>query len=347
MPGRAPSIWWFAAGYFACYVPYSAGTKALSKGLIPGLDGPVSGFVLLPATVIASLVGMLAFLGVTGWWRHATRHRVGPWSIPGPTRLTALSGLGTAAIIGTTTLAYTFSGVSIVFMMLLMRGGVLILAPVVDALGGRRRQWFSWVALGLSLAALVVAFAEDGGFALSLIAVVDVAVYLGSYLLRLRLMTAKAKSTDPSANLRYFVEEQLVAAPAVLVLLGGVALLGGGDVAAELRRGFTDFLWGAGGGFALAIGLLSQGTGICGGLILLDKRENTFCVPVNRSSSILAGVVAAGLLTLTLGHPAPSAHQLAGAGLILVAIAFLSLPPLLAGRRGTGRAQPKNTPSPE
>ena len=26
-----PSIWWFAFGYFACYAPYSALTKYLSK----------------------------------------------------------------------------------------------------------------------------------------------------------------------------------------------------------------------------------------------------------------------------------------------------------------------------
>ncbi len=45
-----------------------------------------------------------------------------------------LSGLGTAIIIGTTTLAFTFTGVSILFALLLMRGGVLIIAPTVDLL---------------------------------------------------------------------------------------------------------------------------------------------------------------------------------------------------------------------
>ena len=41
------SIWGLAFGYFAFYVPYSATTKALSKGLIPGSD-PISGFEILP-----------------------------------------------------------------------------------------------------------------------------------------------------------------------------------------------------------------------------------------------------------------------------------------------------------
>jgi len=37
----------------------------------------------------------------------------------------------TAGIIGTTTLAYTFEGVSIVFVMLLMRGGVLLIIAAI------------------------------------------------------------------------------------------------------------------------------------------------------------------------------------------------------------------------
>ena len=35
-----------------------------------------------------------------------------------------------------------------------------------------------------------------------------------------------------------------------------------------------------------------------GPLVLLDARENTFSVPVNRGSSVLAGVVATTLLSL-------------------------------------------------
>ena len=119
-------IWSFAFGYFACYVPYSALTKALSKGLVPGMDGgAVSGFTLLPVSVAASTVGMLTCLTVARWWRFAGRRELFGVVVPWPGRWTFLSGLCTAAIIATTTLSYTFSGVSIVFVMLLMRGGVL------------------------------------------------------------------------------------------------------------------------------------------------------------------------------------------------------------------------------
>ncbi|TNF24566.1 MAG: hypothetical protein EP329_24675 [Deltaproteobacteria bacterium] len=347
MKREAPSIWWFAFGYFAAYAPYSALTKAVSKGLLPGMTGGVSGFTMLPATVIASLVGMMVFLTAMGWWKHATKHKVLGFEVPGPTKLTFASGLCTAVIIGTTTLAYTFSGVSIVFMMLLMRGGVLIIAPIVDATSGRKTKWFSWVALLLSLGALVVAFSEHGGYAITIVAAIDVAAYLAGYFFRLRIMSSKAKSPDPAANIRYFVEEQMVGTPAVLVTLAIVALIGEGDVMLEVREGFTTFLTQSDViGYAIVIGLLSQGTGIFGGLILLDKRENTFCVPVNRSSSILAGVVAAWLLTWLLGNPPPSGYQMAGAGLIILAIAFLSVPPLLARPKAAATAAQAQAPAP-
>jgi hypothetical protein len=42
-------------------------------------------------------------------------------------------------------------------MMLLMRGGVLAIAPIADLVGGRVVRWFSWVALALSAMAMAAA----------------------------------------------------------------------------------------------------------------------------------------------------------------------------------------------
>lgn len=67
-------IWVWAAGYFACYAPYSALTKALSSGHDgqAGLDG----VALLPLSTLASLLGMAAFMLATGWWRAASQRTV-------------------------------------------------------------------------------------------------------------------------------------------------------------------------------------------------------------------------------------------------------------------------------
>ncbi len=327
------TIWAFAFGYFACYAPYSALTKALTRGLLPSMARPLAGFELLGPSVLAGTVGMVLFLWLSGWWRSASRRRFGNRELPVPRRATLLSGLCTAGIIGTTTMAYTFEGVSIVFVMLLMRGGVLVIAPIVDALSGRTTRWYSWAGLLLSLGALLVAFAERGGYDITLLCALDIALYLGCYFLRFRFMSAKAKSRDPEVNKRYFVEEQMVASPAlllVLLLLGAMPLPAPFDaIGAGFAHIWSTPVWPE----AILVGLLSQGTGIFGTLVFLDARENTYSVPVNRSSSILAGVVASYSLHLLFGASPPSTHQLLGAALVIGAILMLTVPPALAKAR--------------
>ena len=90
---------------------------------------------------------------------------------------------------------------------------------------------------------------------------------------------------------------------------------------------------------ALLVGLLSQGTGIFGGLILLDKSKNTYSVPVNRASSVLAGLVASYLLVWTLGMRAPGASEWWGALLIIAAILFLTLPVIVEKQRKAAAAR--------
>lgn len=323
-PKGSLRIWGYAFGYFACYAPYSALTKIVSQGRLPGMTRVATGFELLPLTTMTSLVGMLAFLSATGWWRYASHRVVLGRSVPFPGRWTALSGVATAAIIATTTLAYTFSGVSIVFMMLLMRGGVLVLAPIVDAVTRRPVRLTSWIALGLSMAALLAAVGDGSSYDLTLVAGIDVAVYLAGYFFRLRFMSHMAKTDDRETSVRYFVEEQMVATPVIVLFLGALAWIGHGETMLEVRRGFTG-IWGSDAVTAsIVIGLLSQGTGIFGALILLDGRENAFCVPVNRASSVIAGVLASWSLAMLGYAHGIATSEVIGAGFIFAAIAVLA-----------------------
>jgi len=334
------TIWLFAFGYFACYAPYSALTKALSKGLLPSMGHhSLSGFAVLPVSVAASAIGMLVFISAMRWWKHATHGVVFGRSVPRPTRWTFLSGLATSAVVATTTLAYTFDGVSSVFVMLLMRGGVLILAPIVDSISKRSVRWFSWAGLALSLLALLVAFSEEAlsgnsdAYDITLICAIDVGIYLAAYFVRLRFMSRLAKSEQSNANLRFFVEEQMVATPSLLLALAIGALVGQGEILAEVRRGFAEAASSPVLAELILVGILSQGTGIFGGLILLDRRENTYCVPVNRCSSVLAGVIASYLLVALFSERTPSPYELVGASLILVAILALTIPPMMEKAR--------------
>lgn len=333
------SIWWWAFGYFAAYAPYSALTKALSDGKI---GAKVPGNTILPMSTLASFLAMVAFLYFTGWWKSAGRKQFGSLSIPFPTRWTALSGLCGATILTTTTLAYTISGVSIVFMMLLLRGGVLMIAPVVDAISRRPVKWPSWVATGLTLSSLLVTMiGRDESFALPFLAVLDVSAYLLAYFIRLRFMSKLAKSDSVEVTRRYFVEEQLVSTPAAFLGLAILAIIGGGGEFDNIRRGFIEFPFTPQVFWAIAIGVLSQGTGIFGALVLLDKRENTFSVPVNRASSMLAGVVATlSLWALGIGKVLDWREAI-GAGLVISAIVVLSLPSLLKKKQPPEAVEPR------
>ena len=308
-------IWWLALGYFTFYVPYSFLIKIVTNRFWPGVDETVSGYRLLPGVVVAVALLLPLIITYQGWWKYATRR---------PHALVILSGLGTAIIIGTTMLAFAFTGVSIIFALLLMRGGVLILAPMVDLLYRRRVRWFSWVAFGFTVPALLVALIDVNNYSLTPLAALTVGAYLSGYLLRIPCFTNMAKVQDDETTCRYFVEEAMAAIFFLITIPVVFAVFGQGEMISELRRGFFDL----GGGDvaipALLIGSLYAALYCFGTLIYLDCRENTFCIPLNRSSSLLAGVVASFGLALLFGFGAPSQTQLASAAMIVVALLFLS-----------------------
>jgi protein-tyrosine-phosphatase len=309
-------IWWFAAGFLLFYTPYAALSKAVTSGLVPGVAKGLLGLQILPAAILGTVLTVPLIITLVGWWKYA--------GVPG--REIALSGLGLALIIGSTTVAFTFHGISIVLALILMRGGLLIMAPLIDAMFGRRVRWFSWAALTLSLAGLAVSLVAAKDYSLPLLAALNLAVYLTGYALRTPLMTKLAKVRDQDITRRYFVREVLVTIVLLPLIPAVMAFTGSGPTALALREGFTTF-W----SMPLAtllpivmIGVFYASHNIFGTLIYLDGRENTFCVPLFCSASFLAGFSAVSLLSLLAGIAAPPPSQLIAAGIILTALLFLS-----------------------
>jgi hypothetical protein len=299
-------IWAFGLGYFAFYAPYSGLTKALTSGRLPGVPAGISGLEIVPATIAGTIAAVVLMLTLLGWWRHAL----------GITAPVILSGFATALIIGCTTLLYTFDGVTIVLALLLMRGGVLIMAPLMDLLFARKVRWFSWVAVAVAVLAVVTSVSAAGDYAFSYAAAITLALYLTGYLVRLSIMTRCAKVEDPARTLRYFVQELVVAMLFLVVLSAAMAL-----VMPEVRAGYTTFWFEHRAAVvpALFIGALYAGLFVFGTLIYLDRRENSFCIPVNRGSSVLAGLVSAFTLGMT-----PPTSQLVSTALIVLALMLLS-----------------------
>ena len=316
------SIWALGFGYFVFYTPYSGLTKALSNGLLSGMPGPLSGFELLPVSALATVAGIYGFITVMRWWGYATHRRVFGLSIPVPTRSTFLSGLCMATIIGATTLAFSISGASILFVLVLLRGGVLIIGPIVDATRARRVRWFSWSAMAVSLGSVIVVLADVRNYELRLVAVLDVAAYLAAYFVRFQIMTRLAKTNDRDVTLRYFVEEQMVATPLLATALAIMAAFG--PRAMEFRAGFFD-IWRTGSAVpVILVGVFYAALMLCTTFIFLDRRENTFCIPMHCGASMMSGVVASGVLAYLYHQSPPSSAQYASTAWIVLALAFLS-----------------------
>lgn len=324
------SIWLLGVGYFAFYLPYAALTKATTQGYATG--GPVSGFIILPVSVLTTALLLYLFATAMGWWRLLDQRQVYGRSIPVPRKASLISGIATAVIIVTTTLAYSFAGISIVFMMVLMRGGVLVIARVTDAAARRVVHWYSAVAMMLTFAALFAIFAENGGYQITLIAALDVAAYLTGYICRFQVMQRITKSRNRRERFKYLTEELAVAMPVLVLGLVLLAIIGANDMMLEVRAGFLGFWTDSATPFAVLIGLCYASLYICGTLIYIDPREYTFCVPVNRASSILSGVAAAYLLAYLTDHATPSGYQFVGAGLLISGLMVLAIGVRRAGK---------------
>ncbi|HET6975903.1 MAG TPA: hypothetical protein VFI24_06255 [Pyrinomonadaceae bacterium] len=317
-------IWALGLGYFFSYTPYSGLTKALSNGLFSGTHGPVKGPVLLPISAIATVVGMWGFITVMGWWKYAGRREFFGYRIPFPRKLTFLSGICMATIMGTTTLAFTFGGLSIVLVLVLLRAGTLIIAPIVDFIVGRRVRWFSWTAMVVSLSAVLIALSDASSYTLTIAAIIDVAAYLAAYFFKLQFMSRLAKTEQREASLRYLVEEQMVASPLLVIALVVMAIIGYGDIMLGFRTGLTTFVTTPGAVFAALVGLCYAALCVCTSLIFLDRRENTFCMPMHCGSSMLAGFAASVILALVYNQAMPTTAQNVSSSLLIVALGFLS-----------------------
>lgn len=323
--------------YAMAYLPYVILTRMMATTPASGLDRPLTGLEIMPAMIFTGGVCTFLFIWLSGWGKDVTRVPVFGVQVPLADRWTALSGVCTAVILFSVPLSYTFVEVSVPFIQLLMRGDLLIIAPLVDVAAGRRVRWFSWTALALVAAAMIIGFRARGLY-LPPLAIFTVVIYTIAYFCRLWIMTKVAKSDDPALLRRYYSEEKIVAFPLALAMLAVVTLIGGTGQAAELRLGFVD-IWSKPEVVYIAItGLMVCLTGIFSGLILLDRRENSFCVPLERSASILAGIIGSVVLAWAWGTKLPTAAEFLGAVLLIVAITVLSLGPRIGRKRAYAEA---------
>jgi protein-tyrosine-phosphatase len=313
-------------GYFLWYTPYAALAKGTSDGLLPGLDQPIGGLVLLPAHVMGQMAAMAVFVLVSRWWRYAGRRPIAGRQVPFPSRFTGESAFWQGFIVLATTLAFTFRGASIVFILVLMRIGRLIIAPSWDLIRRRKIHWYSAAALTLCMVSAIIAITDVNSYTLTFGAMLTLCLYWLGYINRFRIMSVHAKTGDLKIDRRYFIEEHMGTPFMMLLLVGIPALIGQGTWMEALRVGFTSFLTTPAVIPALLIGVFYEALFIMTSLIYLDRREFSFGMPVSVSASLLAGVVASIGLGGLYGAPLPSASAYLAAVIVICAALLLSYP---------------------
>jgi protein-tyrosine-phosphatase len=310
-------LWLFALGYFVAYIPYVTLARAMTQGYLG--RQPVSGFDILPVTMLGTTLTIPPLVALIGGFHFANVRRIACFDIPFPKLDTVISGIAFAVIIATTTMAYTFAGISIVLALVLMRGGVLVIAPVTDAVAGRRVDQYSWIAFALSLGAVALALLQVGTYTLTGPALVNLALYLSGYIVRLKMITRHAKDIDEAVNRRFLAEECIVAMTALVLAAAVILLVRGCSQAWTPERTFALLADGPVLASALFTGVAYGSFGICATLIYLHPLENTFAVPINRGASVLSGIVASMLLTWLCNEPPVKTATFVSASLIVLA----------------------------
>lgn len=339
---------WLAFGYFATYLLYTIVVKALSLRPIQ-IQESIPALSLLPGVAIGASCVVCMTILATGQWR-ATREQFANWQDPPiPWIQLVLSGVATALIVATTTLSYGFVGVTILLALVMMRAGVLVMSPLLDALFNRRIHWYSVLSLLLALCAVLSVSVYSTKGAIDKFVIANLILYLTGYAIRLYVINKNSKTLCFHATSRYFVLEQLFCYPTLIGMLLLAACIGEGEIARTLQKGWTEVFsvdgWGS-----IVVGVLYGSLFVFGTMIYLDWRENTFCIALNRSASLMSGIVASVLFAVLGLGKLPSRPEMLGA--VSVAASFgLLIATVYTGGKGVrvdvlearNKNEPKNT----
>lgn len=329
-------------GYFFFYVLTGIAVKYFLGSEEAGLPA-MSDLEFLIYSTLGSNLLCLGWIAARGWHRIRSNRtfRLGPWQLPEELKLIVPSGICTAVVIPATTLMYTLP-ISVMVAMVIMRGSVIVISRMVDAIQIRqglmkRRVYgeenfavlFSIAAVGVHLVSGLGS--EEFAFFRSGPAMAILGSYVLAYAVRIYLMNF-FKNTRPKGasldNRGFFAVEQ-IAATGSLVLASAAILL------APVLFGVTGPRISA---FSNAIfaphpdALAAMGAGLAYGavaffsvfLFMFGGRTATFAGLVNRLTSLVAGTAATLAFAGFFGGKLPKFQDWISLALILVAVACLS-----------------------
>ncbi len=329
-------------GYFFFYVITGVTVKYFLGSADKGLPG-MTGTQFL---VYSTIGGTFLATGVVLLWRwYRIRSirlvRVAGLTVPSELFYIIPSGLMTAVVIPTTTLMYTLP-ISVMVAMVIMRGSVILIGRVVDAIQSRQGlldkkvYWQENLAVLFAIGAVAMntVFAkEKNGFEFihSVPAMVIFGSYITAYAIRIYIMNyykntrGKGKPLD---NKGFFAVEQISSTSALLIagflVYKSPSLFGWSGAVIDQYRGALNHPLPQWPGAVLAGMAFGAVAFFSVFLFMFKGRTATFAGLVNRLTSLIAGTVSTLLFALFWVGRYPSLEDWISLVLIFVAIYFLS-----------------------
>jgi hypothetical protein len=332
-------------GYFFFYTFFGVASKYFPGSAANGLPGMSQVAFLVYSTIGGTAVALFVVLAWR-WYRLKTVRavRCGRFCFPSELLYIVPSGILTAVVIPTTTLMYLLVS-SVMVAMVIMRGSVIVISRVVDAIQIRQGlldkkvYWEENVAVVFAILAVLVniflpADHSDGDsleFVHNVPAMIVLASYIVAYSFRIYIMNyykntrGKGQKLD---NKAFFAVEQIAASTTILLV--GLLLYH----APQLFHAAAAFVQDYRASFetphvawrgAVVAGMFFGAVSFFSVFLFMFKgRTATFAGLVNRLTSLIAGTISTLLFAILFHGHFPKVADWVGLGLILVAIAFLS-----------------------
>lgn len=323
------NLWLLGTWLFLGYVGTGVMPKVFTHGL-GGVEKVSQNQYAVFSTAGGVTVGLLIIFGL-GWLKYFKT------TIRGEVPMIAVSGFGTAIVIVTTTLMYSFAGVSVMVAQVLMRGSVIILMLSVDGIMIWRglsttkitQNQYKGVAAALAAIACAI-FAparplKPGQHAASFAEILPTLlayIFLG-YAIRLfvQQLWKHKKGQAAQDNRGFFAVEQLFAVATLATVAGYICFSSStAPGLVDAQQAFSHWNWAAmvSGVF---FGLVAVPSVF---LMMLKGRTGTFGALLNRVTTLIAGTISTcALAMLFVGQNWPTVYDWVSFGLLLLALNYV------------------------
>lgn len=253
------------------------------------------------------------------------------------------SGVCTAVVIPTTTLMYSFRNISVMVAMVVMRGAVIIIGRVVDAIQIKQgilkkkvyfeeniAMVFALIAVGVKI--FVGSDGKQSPFS-SLPVIVIFSAYITSYAIRIYIMNyyknTRKKDTKKDNNKAFFAIEQISSTVTLFLVTVTVLIIAkSAGITGERITPFMDAFFNTNFEWMPLAFLAGIGFGVVAFfsvfIFMFKGRTATFSGLVNRLTSLIAGTVSTLIFAIFFTGRFPQIIDWVSLVFIVVAVGFMA-----------------------